>query len=886
MSGRFRSDAKHIFDVFVEVVGPNEEGADPWILQTFPHTVSRDSLKSVPQFVYPCELEIHTVQNFSFVLTKDDAKWTFGFCRQSPDAETSLVILSSLPWHDTFYKVLNYAAELMHRAEANDLFEFLAAVHEAPIPKPETTFLVSWGVAPGQKDFTCKIPDHLDLPSIPENRNLTEYYNAVGIHSMLVVFASMLYERRVIIVSRKLSRLSACVQAANSIIYPMQWQHIYIPILSKQLMDYLSAPMPFLIGVPTPIFERARMNEIGDAVILNADENQIRTPFADLESLPVDVSNNLKKSLKSHKDLLGDSVARAFLHALVHLIGGYRDALKCRPNENITFDEDSFIHSRSPTLQPFLEQMLQLQIFQQFIEERLNLLNSGKGISDEFEKEAVCFTEKPGGSNRKLKAQYSVLSSSMKKEGGALVKAVKNKANPAMKQAVQSVRDGSKTAYKEIRSRIREGPTQGSRHQVRRKELHRTNSCSSAPSSPTLKRNNRSLSITSVGSGNSSSSTAGLPSLTRNNTDLNLLSGRILKYERFDPPSISTFENEKSPEMEGPPPLDLDLMTDLQDVIFKKKEDVPPPVNRQLKPLLRRAPPAKVLADSTNSNAEFEVARFENNLVFRKQNNTPCSRSSSSLSTTTQMTTNNHNTLSRVVSTSRTNNPFYNNGNVLMPIAPPRVRRNVSSLPIVDHYEKSNPSLGDLINLASTEASPESPSDVIFDPLFQSDKKSFSNKNPVLQSTAPPSSHTNPFVVKQNSNNKELPSSKINGIEQPLSGSLHPPPKNPPLVMQKSTTSSSSDDLLQEYGIDFNKLRVNRTQSVFQPPKGNGGINLLTDLDPLAAATASGTANTVAPPMSSMSNSWLNHRQQPSIGGPPVAPPRTSYRKPNWTTFD
>ncbi|XP_071747929.1 DENN domain-containing protein 1A isoform X4 [Lepeophtheirus salmonis] len=721
----------------------------------------------------------HTVQNFSFVLTKDDAKWTFGFCRQSPDAETSLVILSSLPWHDTFYKVLNYAAELMHRAEANDLFEFLAAVHEAPIPKPETTFLVSWGVAPGQKDFTCKIPDHLDLPSIPENRNLTEYYNAVGIHSMLVVFASMLYERRVIIVSRKLSRLSACVQAANSIIYPMQWQHIYIPILSKQLMDYLSAPMPFLIGVPTPIFERARMNEIGDAVILNADENQIRTPFADLESLPVDVSNNLKKSLKSHKDLLGDSVARAFLHALVHLIGGYRDALKCRPNENITFDEDSFIHSRSPTLQPFLEQMLQLQIFQQFIEERLNLLNSGKGISDEFEKEAVCFTEKPGGSNRKLKAQYSVLSSSMKKEGGALVKAVKNKANPAMKQAVQSVRDGSKTAYKEIRSRIREGPTQGSRHQVRRKELHRTNSCSSAPSSPTLKRNNRSLSITSVGSGNSSSSTAGLPSLTRNNTDLNLLSGRILKYERFDPPSISTFENEKSPEMEGPPPLDLDLMTDLQDVIFKKKEDVPPPVNRQ-----------------------------------------------------------------------------------------------------------SNPSLGDLINLASTEASPESPSDVIFDPLFQSDKKSFSNKNPVLQSTAPPSSHTNPFVVKQNSNNKELPSSKINGIEQPLSGSLHPPPKNPPLVMQKSTTSSSSDDLLQEYGIDFNKLRVNRTQSVFQPPKGNGGINLLTDLDPLAAATASGTANTVAPPMSSMSNSWLNHRQQPSIGGPPVAPPRTSYRKPNWTTFD
>ena len=87
-------------------------------------------------------------------------------------------------------------------------------------------------------------------------RNLTEYYNAVGIHNMLVIFASMLYERRIIITSKRLSRLSACVQAANSIIYPMHWQHIFIPVLPMQLIDYLSAPMPFLIGVPAPIMSR------------------------------------------------------------------------------------------------------------------------------------------------------------------------------------------------------------------------------------------------------------------------------------------------------------------------------------------------------------------------------------------------------------------------------------------------------------------------------------------------------------------------------------------------------------------------------------------------------------------------------------------------------
>lgn len=81
-------------------------------------------------------------------------------------------------------------------------------------------------------------------------RNLTEYYNAVDSNNMMIIFASMLYERRIIFTSKRLNRLSACVQSANAIIYPMNWQHIFIPVLPQQLVDYLLAPMPYLIGVP------------------------------------------------------------------------------------------------------------------------------------------------------------------------------------------------------------------------------------------------------------------------------------------------------------------------------------------------------------------------------------------------------------------------------------------------------------------------------------------------------------------------------------------------------------------------------------------------------------------------------------------------------------
>lgn len=106
-----------------------------------------------------------------------------------------------------------------------------------------------------------------------------------------------------------------------------------------------------------------RRSEIGDVVILDADANTVETPFDDLNSLPQEVVTSLKKQLKA--DSLGDGVSRAFLRALVQLIGCYRDALKFEAGQQVTFDKHKFIETRPASLQPFLREMLHLQIFQQ-----------------------------------------------------------------------------------------------------------------------------------------------------------------------------------------------------------------------------------------------------------------------------------------------------------------------------------------------------------------------------------------------------------------------------------------------------------------------------------------------------------------------------------------
>jgi DENN domain-containing protein 1 len=75
--------------------------------------------------------------------------------------------------------------------------------------------------------------------------------------------------------------------------------------------------------------------------------------------------SSLKRKLRNRATLLGDGVSRAFLQALVQLIGGYRDALRFYQGEKITFNPDAFVESRPPSIQPFLRKMLELQIFQQ-----------------------------------------------------------------------------------------------------------------------------------------------------------------------------------------------------------------------------------------------------------------------------------------------------------------------------------------------------------------------------------------------------------------------------------------------------------------------------------------------------------------------------------------
>ena len=109
-----------------------------------------------------------------------------------------------------------------------------------------------------------------------------------------------------------------------------------------------------------------RKEDIDSVVILDADNNKVYTPYNDLSILPEEVTVTLRRSLKATNNMLGDSVARAFLRAVVHLIGNYREALQFKEEDKrITFNKEKFASIRPPHFQNFIKEFQKSQIFDQ-----------------------------------------------------------------------------------------------------------------------------------------------------------------------------------------------------------------------------------------------------------------------------------------------------------------------------------------------------------------------------------------------------------------------------------------------------------------------------------------------------------------------------------------
>jgi hypothetical protein len=219
-------------------------------------------------------------------------------------------------------------------------------------------------------------------------------FEKIGVAGVLAVFKAILAEGHVILVSSDIELLARCAQAALGLLYPFVWQHIYVPVLPASWLDYVTAPMPFVVGIHSSMLDQVLEMPLEESLLiakLDSGEVMLCGEAGGHGTLPAASELRLEKSLaKLQKDFQRGSKSSAegasghdfslgVLHAVVDemvlLFGKYRDYVNAEAEP--PFDIEGFIEESDAQTNAFLRGLTETQCFDTWCRERVALSQEG-----------------------------------------------------------------------------------------------------------------------------------------------------------------------------------------------------------------------------------------------------------------------------------------------------------------------------------------------------------------------------------------------------------------------------------------------------------------------------------------------------------------------------
>uniref|UniRef100_A0A8C2DZD1 SET binding factor 2 n=1 Tax=Cyprinus carpio TaxID=7962 RepID=A0A8C2DZD1_CYPCA len=218
-------------------------------------------------------------------------------------------------------------------------------------------------------------------------------FQQLGIQNVLGLFCAVLTEHKVLFHSSSYQRLGEACRALESLMFPLKYSYPYIPVLPSRLLEVLSSPTPFIIGVHSMF--QSEIQELLDVIIADLDGGTIKIPECiHLSQLPEPLLHNTQKALSMvlHPDLEGadnafppprsapsnlkllDKEVRAvFLRLFAQLFQGYRSCLqliRIHSEPVIHFHKAAFLDQRGLIENDFLTKVLDGMAFAGFVSER------------------------------------------------------------------------------------------------------------------------------------------------------------------------------------------------------------------------------------------------------------------------------------------------------------------------------------------------------------------------------------------------------------------------------------------------------------------------------------------------------------------------------------
>jgi hypothetical protein len=98
----------------------------------------------------------------------------------------------------------------------------------------------------------------------------------LSVANLLVVFGQLLREGHVVLCSSYQSLLTPVAEALLSLLFPLQWQGMYIPVLPSAMHEVLDAPVPFFVGMDKRhVKQYLQRPDLVDVIFVDLDEDVV-----------------------------------------------------------------------------------------------------------------------------------------------------------------------------------------------------------------------------------------------------------------------------------------------------------------------------------------------------------------------------------------------------------------------------------------------------------------------------------------------------------------------------------------------------------------------------------------------------------------------------------
>ena len=276
----------------------------------------------------------------------------------------------------------------------NDLHKLIKyIVKEIPFPKQHSKIEFPLPYIPEINELAN--PYLEDLTLVGPNPSIL--FNFFSVDNIILIFRLMLFEQKILFVDSEFQRLGEITNAFVSLLYPFQWIHTFIPIMSVQMLKYLQAFLPFINGIHSDLWKKAE-EELKDAeegvYIVNINSNTI-----DINWAPTSKKIKIVKKINENIPLLPKHIEKELYNQLSNLKTLYEKAKKdkkYKKNFNVCiynlimqifsemlydyktyltviddypiFNTNSLINSRPKADEKFFKEFTETQIFQLFIQ--------------------------------------------------------------------------------------------------------------------------------------------------------------------------------------------------------------------------------------------------------------------------------------------------------------------------------------------------------------------------------------------------------------------------------------------------------------------------------------------------------------------------------------